>query len=207
MKFKLLFVFIAITVCCFGQTSENRNNISDGAGKESYNGDLGNSWFNTGEEFYGFWGVSYSRYFNRSFDGTVSFSYGDIGRCAEDGFGAVRADGSPILNMYARMTTIILALKYRFANGYIFKEDSKVSPYIFIGGGTEYMVDIWTHNRVDPGMYYSVNGGVGARYNITSRWNLSCNFGLGYLNKQMDWRVEKVNAAYLQSTFAIGYNF
>src|ERR1700722_6782918 len=127
MKFKLLFILVISSVCGFAQTSDHRNNISDGGGKESYNGDLGNSWFNTGEEFYGFWSLSYSRYFNRSFDGSVSFSYGDIGRCAEDGFGAVRSDGSPILNMYARMTTLTVALKYKFANGYVLKEDSKVS--------------------------------------------------------------------------------
>jgi len=63
---------LTISLNSLGQTSDNKNNISIGGGKESYNGDLGNAWFKLDEEWYGFVSIHYNRYFNKSFDFNAS---------------------------------------------------------------------------------------------------------------------------------------
>jgi hypothetical protein len=123
----LLGLFL-ITCSLHAQTVEHKSCFSFGGGNESYNGHLGNSWFDPGEEWYGFVHMAYSRYLCKSFDVQAGITYGDIGRCRPDG-----ADPS-ILNLYTRMTSTSLTFKYKFANGYLLNEKARVAPYVFLGG-------------------------------------------------------------------------
>jgi len=203
MKNKLLIALMVLSVYGTAQTADKRNNISIGGGKESYNGHLGNSWFNLSEEWYGFGNISYSRYLNKSFDAMLNASTGDIGRCRDD-------DASlSVLNLYARMTTVVIAAKYKLTNGYIFKEDAKLSPYIFLGAGYNNLVDIWNHKDCNAGNYVTLNGGLGVTYNITQRYNIGYRMGFGYYTKagSVDYITTGMHAMFMQHTFCVGINF
>ncbi len=203
MKNYLIILCVTLTTLgTFAQTKDRKNNISVGGGRESYNGDLGNYWFKYKEEWYGFVKLSYSRYLNKSFDGMIFASVGDLGHCRESD------DPVTVLNYYSRMKSAIVALKYKFANGYILKEDSKILPYIFLGGGVNNLTDIWNHKDVNPGNYTSINGGLGVTYNFTERFNLSYNLGFGYFTSDaLDYIVKGSNDKYMQNTFLMGFNF
>ena len=203
MKNKLLIILMVLSFWSVAQTADKKNNISIGGGKESYNGHLGNSWFNLSEEWYGFGNISYSRYLNKSFDAMVNASIGDIGRCRDD-------DASlSVLNLYARMTTVVIAGKYKFANGYILKENAKVAPYIFLGVGYNYVVDIWNHKDCNAGNNLTLSGGLGVTYNICHRYNIGYRMGIGYFTKSgaVDYITTGMHPMFMQHTFCVGINF
>ena len=171
---------------------------------------MGNSWFNPGEEWYGFVSVSYGRYINKSFDLNLNASTGDFGHCRDSDDPAVRSDGSRVLNMLSRLTTGIVTVKYKFANGYLLKENAKIAPYVFLGAGMNNVTDFWWTNksRVNKGNYGSINAGLGVRYNFTEKYNLTYNLGFGYFTSDnIDYRVQGINDMYMQHTFSLGINF
>jgi OOP family OmpA-OmpF porin len=198
----LLFILFISSLAAKAQTVDQKNTISIGGGKECYNGHLGNSWFDPSEECYGFVSISYARYLNKSLDILASCSTGDIGRCREEG-----ADIS-ILNLYARMTTGIIAIKYKFANGYLLKENARLAPFLFMGGGINNLTDIWTHYRVNQGNYLTVNGGAGFSYRFATHYNLSYTLGFAYFETDgLDFIETGGHDMYMQHTFTLGYNF
>lgn len=210
MKTKLLFMLLVVSATGFSQTAEKKNNISIGGGKQSYNGDLGNAWFNPEEEFYGFVSIAYSHYINKSFDATLSVSTGDYGHCREQDEPRVRPDGTPVLNMLSRLTNGVVSAKYKFANGYLLKEDAKLAPYLYAGAGINNISEFWWSDktRAHTGNYASLNGGIGIKYNFNQKINLGYNLGFGYFMKDnIDDRSENGNDMYMQHCISIGLNF
>ncbi len=198
----LLGLFL-ITCSLHAQTVEHKSCFSFGGGNESYNGHLGNSWFDPGEEWYGFVHMAYSRYLCKSFDVQAGITYGDIGRCRPDG-----ADPS-ILNLYTRMTSTSLTFKYKFANGYLLNEKARVAPYVFLGGAVNNMEDVWTHYRVNAGYFTSLNGGAGLTVNLTSRISMGYSMGFAYMTTPgaFDFITTGKHDCYMQHNFTMGYNF
>ena len=210
MKNKLLIVLLTLSFCGFAQTAEKKNNLSIGGGKGSYVGDLGSGAFKPKDEWYGFLGFNYSRYLCKSFDVSLAITSGDYGHCRDEDESAVRPDGSAVLNMLGRLTTGVVSLKYKFANGYMLKETAKLAPYIYAGAAINNISEnYWPdHSRAIQGNYASVNGGVGVRYNFYKNFNFTYNAGIGYfLTDKIDNRSVGSNDIYLQSTFAVGVNF
>jgi len=211
MKYKIIIALLVISIYSYAQTKDNKNNISAGFGTQSYNGDLGNSWFDFEYETYGVFTLNYSRYICNSFDISVYSTYGDYGRCRGGDDPAVWSDGTPILNMHSRLTTGNLILKYKFANGYILKEEAMIAPYLYVGAGANNAEDIWDHStpvRVNQGTYATLNGGAGVRLNITARFNLTYNIGFAYFtNDNIDYNKPGMNPKNMLNTYSIGYNF
>ncbi|HXD92547.1 MAG TPA: DUF6089 family protein [Bacteroidia bacterium] len=210
MKNKFLIILMAVSLCSLAQTIDKKNNISIGGGKGSYVGDLGSGAFAPKDEWYGFLGINYSRYLCKSFDASFAITSGDYGHCRDSDEPSTRPDGSTVLNMLCRLTTGVLSIKYKFANGYILKETAKLAPYIYAGAAINNVSEnYWPdHTRAVPGNYGSLNGGLGVRYNFYKNFNFTYNAGIGYLlTDKIDMRSVGTNDLYLQSTFAIGINF
>lgn len=210
MKTKIFSLLLLLCNFCFAQTSEKPNQLSLGSGRQSYNGDLGNSWFKPKEEYYGFGILSYSRYLNRSFDVMLTVTHGDFGHCREEDESQFRPDGTEVLNMLSRLTVVNLTAKYKFANGYFLKETSKISPYVFAGAGFNNLTDFWWKNktRVNQGNYSSVNGGLGIQYQFNKKLSLTYTLATGYfLSDAIDFRMEGNNDKYLQHALLVGFNF
>jgi len=211
MKYKLLIAFTALSICGFAQTKDDKNNISVGFGTQSYNGALGNSWFNFQYETYGVFTLNYNRYLTKAFDVSAYSTYGDFGRCKGNYDQQEWSNGTPVLNMHSRLTTGNIALKYKLANGSILDEDSRIAPYIFLGSGVNNAEDIWDHStpvRVNEGNYLTINGGLGLRINITAKLNFTYNISFAYFtSNKIDYNSIGVNPMNMQNTYSLGYNF
>jgi hypothetical protein len=211
-KIKIVFIVLIITTCIStnGQNANKKNNISIGGGSQGYKGDLGSVWFDLEEELYGFAAVYYNRYLNKSFDLTTSLTYGEFGHCREPDESAYRDDGTEILNMLAGLTTFVISGKYKFANGYLIKEEAKICPYVFLGAGINNITEkFWPDKtRAREGFYGSINMGLGFRYNFSEKFNFTYNLSFGYFTSDnMDKRVEGSNDMYMQNAGMLGINF
>lgn len=204
----ILVGLLIISTDSFGQTIDRKNNISIGGGKQSYNGDLGNYWFKLDEEWYGFVSIQYGRYLTKSFDINATVTHGDYGKCREENSAIYREDGTEILNMLSRLTTGVLSVKYKFANGYLLKENAKFAPYVYVGGGFNNVSNHWWNDktRVNPGNFTSINGGAGITYNFYKNLSFTYQAGIGYFTSDdLDFRDS--NDKYLQNNFLLGINF
>jgi hypothetical protein len=205
---KKLFIALCLTVLYFGataQTATNKNNFSGGFGFTEYNGSLGSSWLVFNEEWYGVLRLSYSRYINPSFDAHIFVTTGDYGHCQDDN------PDTSIIRFRTRLTVIAATLKYKFANGYIFKEDAKFSPFVYAGAAMDFARDIW-HTRIgaNNGNYLTFNWGLGLTYNVTDRIQFTYNLGFGCFTTDaitFDYNPHGTKDMYMQNSLSIGYNF
>lgn len=122
-KLITLVLLIAMFSTAFAQNSGHKWAIGLYGGKTVYNGDLGNG-FLSFNPFYALGGISIDRYLNPSIDLGIQAEYGDYGfrKDASNYFLSTKTDG-------------YLLLKYKFNNGYMFKEDAIVSPFLAAGIG------------------------------------------------------------------------
>ncbi|MES2132588.1 MAG: outer membrane beta-barrel protein [Bacteroidota bacterium] len=209
-------LFITTGICLlslavFSQTKDHKSMVSVGGSIQQYHGDLGNGFYKSNNVTYGAFNLGFDRYLNRSFDLKLALVYGDWGYCPPPGEEEEHAENGEEeveLDLSSRMFTAYLACKYKFANGYILKENSKLAPFVYVGAGFNNMQDFMKIDCVTVGSYASVNFGPGVQYNITNRLNLSYNLNFGYLNSDKVDRVRKKgNDMYMQNTFCVGFNF
>lgn len=207
------FLLIIILLASFemnSQTEAHKNYLAIGVGKGSYNGDLGNAWFNLEEEWYGFVSVNYSAWMNKSFDLSASITHGDYGHCREADEPVYRTDGTEVLNMLSRLTAGVISVKYKFANGYIMNETSRLAPYVYAGAGVNNISNHWwpEKHRVNTGNYSSINGGLGVCYRVNEKFCVTYNLGFGYfMTDSIDKRTEGRNDMYMQNGLLFGMNF
>lgn len=211
---KLTQLFLAVVMLSsingFSQTLtlNKKSTLSFGIGKQSYNGNLGNAWFKMDEEWYVFGSLKYSRLLNKSFDASLSVTHGDYGHCREAEEPQFRPDGTEVLNLLSRLTAAVVTVKYKFANGYLLKENAKFSPFVYAGAGFNNVSNfLWSDKtRVNPGNFSSINGGIGLQYNFYKNFNFSYDLGIGaFTSDDIDFR--KSHDKYLQSNFMFGMSF
>ena len=210
LKFLFLFLLLTVSFSSYSQTADMKSNLSFGGGSEGYKGDLGSVWFKMDEEWYGFVGIFYNHYLNRSFDLITSLTFGDYGHCREKDERIYREDGSEVLNMLGRLTSLVVSGKYKLANGYLLKEKARVNPYIYLGAGINNISEGWwkNHTRATTGYFGSLNYGIGAQYNFCERYNFSYNLGFGYFTSdKVDKRSEGGNDMVMQHAVMLGYSF
>ncbi|MES2138849.1 MAG: OmpA family protein [Bacteroidota bacterium] len=195
------------TLVCLGlfsglnaQTKDKKVNISLGGGINQYNGDNGNGFFKFNDAKYGFGGGSLNFYLNPSFDLGLFGSYG--------GYGYFNDDNPPIINFLSKLGNGGLRIKYKFDNGYILKETSKLSPYIFVGASYSMIKDNTGNGRASDQSMLTYNAGAGLTYKITEAINIGYNIGFGYLTSdKADFIVKGGKDLFLQNMLTIGFNF
>jgi hypothetical protein len=154
-------------------------------------------------------------YINKSFDATLFASMGDYGYCPdeeeiEEHIGdEEECPGCPpgtIVNLSGRITAGGIGLRYKFANGYILKETSRIKPYIYFGTAVNRVSDPMKMDCIRVGDYMSYNAGAAVKYYITNRVNVGYNIGFGYLNRDdLDFMThDAVNDMYVQNTVMVG---
>jgi opacity protein-like surface antigen len=211
--FALALVLIAGSASA--QSKTHKLGISLGGGLQSYIGERGNAITHDDLIFRGVGVVQAGYYINKSFDVTLFGSMGDFGYCPDDEAVAAHIDdeeecpGCPpgtVVNLSGRITGGGLGLRYKFANGYILKETSRIQPYIYAGAAVNYVSDPMKMNCIRVGDYMSYNAGAGVKYYITDRINLGYNIGFGYLNRDdLDYMTHgTANDMYVQNTIMIG---
>jgi opacity protein-like surface antigen len=190
MKHQLvIFALFFCTISSFGQSADYKFGITAGAPILQYNGNLGNSFFKFNSTCFGGVGVTLGMKLNKSFDINIGGFIGDFGYCQTD------ADKNRIVavglrcpgckdrlgmgDLSSRMYSANVGVKYKFANDYLLKENSKFSPYVLLGMGLNYLEDNMKVNCVNVGYHLTINAGTGIKYTITERFNIGYNLGVG----------------------------
>lgn len=222
------------TLSMFGQTKNKKVGIEAGAYLQHYNGNLGNSFFKFNTTAFGGFSANAGLYLNKSFDLNVGGSIGNFGYCSTE------EDKKRIVSIEQRcpgctnqlgmgelrsmMASGNIAIKYKFANGSILKENSKLAPYVYAGVGVNHLADNMKRNCVKVGMHLTINAGLGVKYNINDRFNIGYNLGLGcFVTKKVyasnassmndedkdadDIKMEKRKDFYMQNAITFGINF
>ena len=120
----LLLAFILATQLMNAQTADIKVGFDVSVIKNEYNGDYGNGIFNFKQQMYPSGGLGIGYYLNPSFNLGLRTSFGDLGF------------KETIANSFrGRKFDMSVYTQYKFNNGYILKEDSKLSPFLSVGLG------------------------------------------------------------------------
>ncbi len=230
----LIAAFITCTLCAFGQNKNHKFGITTGAYIQHYNGNLGNSFFKFNTACFAGGLTNLGMYLNKSFDLNIGLSIGDFGYCqtvADENrivSASQRCPGCKDIlgmgNLRSRMVSGNIGIKYKLANDFLFNENSKLSPYIYLGMGINRLTDNMKRNCVNVGNYVTINIGTGIKYNINERFNIGYNLGVGcFISKKVyytnaiateskdkdadDIKMEKRKDFYMQNALTIGMNF
>jgi len=214
-----------VSIVATAQTANHKIGITSGGCIQQYNGNLGSSFFKFNTSCFGAEVLTFGYYLDRTFDFNVSASIGDYGYCqpASEANKVIPIsqrcpgcrDKSGMGELRSRMFSGNIALKYKFANGTIFQEDSKIAPYVYVGMGINYLTDRMKRQCVNTGNHFSVNGGSGFKYNINEQLNIGYNLGIGYFTKDKvyasvndinNMKMKDKNDKYMQHTLFIGIN-
>jgi len=120
----LLGSLFSVALLINAQTEESKIALGLNFVRNEYNGDYGNGIFNFNQPWYIGGGLSLSTYLNHSFDLGLQESYGRYGYTETN---ANQFEGTKI--------DLSLFTHYKLDNGYIFKKESKLSPFISLGVG------------------------------------------------------------------------
>ena len=113
------------------QNAENKWGVGLHFGVMEYNGDYGNEYLTFAQGYAA--GVSLARYLNPSFDVLLHGFYDRVRKTDEFNL----MPGTQ-LRFMSHMYNVNVLAKYKFNNGYIFKEDARVAPYLLGGLGGNY---------------------------------------------------------------------
>ncbi|MFA9390494.1 MAG: thrombospondin type 3 repeat-containing protein [Prolixibacteraceae bacterium] len=195
---KLFFTLIAILVLAGSSSAQNADKKwSAGVfmGLNMYNGDLGNGLFDLSKTPYVMEGLSFNRYLNPSLDLGLSGSYGHYGYwntpAAKENFRAFKTEGN-------------LLLKYKLANGYLFKEEAKLAPFLALGAGIAGFTDRTETGGVDlllpfgGGIKYNINKTIAIQYQALYHLSNSDN---------RDFNTGGPNDQFLEQTLGVVFSF
>jgi OOP family OmpA-OmpF porin len=192
-KLITLLFCVALLSAAFAQNVDKKWSIGLMGGKTVYNGDYGNGFLDF-SPFYGLGSLSIDRYLNPSFDLGIQGEYGDYGYFDEGKtkFLATKTDG-------------FFLLKYKFNNGYIFKEDAIIAPYLALGVG---MATFSGNKTNDEGVDLVVPGGIGFKLNMLPWLALQYQFLYGFTNgDNRDLKVAMNNDGYASNTLGLIFSF
>lgn len=213
-KTLLLLAICASAVASNAQSASNRWGIGAGLAFTDFVNPINGQYLMV-ERWKNAANLNVARYLGKSFDGRLNFTLGNVFYPYAKNQGAatqtVPTNFSPVQkgNMEyqnARMIDGGLNLVYKLANGYIFPENSFVSPYLFSGIGVNSIAKIGStlngganggagNDQINP--YIPVGFGFG--FNLNDRWSAAAEY-------QLKMAIgESYN--YAQSAVRLGYNF
>lgn len=172
----LLLVVLIITPASFGQNADNKWGFGVNGGVMLYNGDYGKEFFRVDQGYAV--GASLSRYLNPSFDLMLHFFYDLVDLDDPNGLDPVTQ-----LNFAADIYDFNILAKYKFNNGYIFKEEALLAPFLVGGiGGIYYDTEGYGEDGVldDSGVTPNLYGGFGINLRLASWMNFGVMSGFAY---------------------------
>jgi OmpA-OmpF porin, OOP family len=177
----------------FGQNADKKWAIGLMGGKTVYNGDYGGDFLEF-SPFYGLGSLSIDRYLNRSLDLGIQAEYGDYGyfEAAQTYFLLQKTDG-------------FFLLKYKFNNGYIFKEDAIIAPYLAAGVG----MATYSGDKGDTdGIDMVVPVGLGIKLNMLPWLALQYQFRYNFTTEdKRDLKVAEKNDGFAANSLGLIFSF
>ncbi|HKR03555.1 MAG TPA: OmpA family protein [Bacteroidia bacterium] len=154
-KLLLMCLCFAASFLSNAQTADKKWNIGFHGGATQYKGDLGNDLYKTDKAFYGFGGISISRYLGNRLDFNLFFTKGETGFFSDTG------------RFRSELTTGTANLRFN-----ILGADAFLRPYIFVGGGAMMFAK---NPTVDKGRFDYAAPSFGAGINIRMGSTVSLN--------------------------------
>ncbi len=174
----------------------NKNDLAIGLqfGTIEYKGDYGSEFF-TFNGVHPSIGINLSKHVTPSFDLMGKLRHGVIDR-----------------NVFSNsLIDLNLALKYKFNNGYILKEDHFFAPYLFIGIGDALSIytDKTTGIKEQPIAEFNLPMGAGLKFMITENWSVSLETQYNYaVSDRMDGVIlGKWDDSFLYNSIGFSYAF
>ena len=189
-KLLLVLTCVAFAWVTNAQTIDKKWNIGLHGGAQQYNGDLGNDFYKTDQPFYGFGGVSFSRYIGSNFDLNLNFTKGDLGH---------RDDTSRFRTGFSSVS-----FNVRFN---ILGPNSFIRPYIFAGAGALLFANnptVTDKSKIDYAAP-SFGGGINIKLGPTVMLNVQEHF-LYSTGDNKDGVEKDNNDAYLLHTVGLTFN-
>lgn len=179
MKNKKFYALALLLTMVFGssflnaQTAENKWGVGFNLNTTDYRGDIGNDFWSFDMGNLGF-GLNLSRYLSPTFDIIADLSY--LNTESSHGLRSFEAD----------LYLATLNVKFKFDNGWLLKEGSKLSPYLIAGGGHAYVktkgfYNTNTNHKFDKS-YNNANFyyGAGIAFHLTEKLALDLRGGINY---------------------------
>lgn len=212
-KTLLILTLTAASIVSIAQNANNRWNIGAGIGFTDFVNPI-NKQFLMVDKWRGNANLNIQRYLGKSFDGRLNLGFGEafypvaLNQSFANQTVPATFDQAQKGSMAYENSSFFdggLNLVYKLANGYIFKEDAFIQPYLFSGVGVNSINKIGTQNGSNMGGAGSdqinpyIPVGFGFGFNLSDRWNAAAEYGyklaLG----------EAYN--YGNSAIRLGYNF
>ncbi|MDP1727298.1 MAG: OmpA family protein [Bacteroidota bacterium] len=172
-----MLMILGFYISSHAQTVDRKWNLGLMVGTSEYAGDLGNGFidFNTKAlDNNRIVGLSLNRFMSTTFDFSLMGVFGDWGyyKTAEP------FKGEMILGS--------AFIKFKFDNGYIIKEESRLSPYLLFGAGFTRL----RGDKINGGLDYPIMAGAGLNLRISEVMGLNYQATYGYLSSDgRDYRV------------------
>ncbi len=204
----------------FSQTREHPWAFGLHFGKTENNGDLGDASFDWEKAFYMNGGIKLSRYISRSFDFTAHINAGELGYW-RSGDTITYLGGRYVGNFYGNHYNGFIALRYKFNNGYLLREDARIAPYLFLGLGLSHLYGprVWDFFYQKQKAYSAefahdmiIPSGIGMMVRLDSRekarWHAYWQTSFSYSDHDSrDGISIRNNDGYMLHQIGVSYNF
>lgn len=182
------------------QNESHRWAIGGGISATDFSGPLTKSYFDF-DNYKGAGRIFLGRYLNPSFNLKADFTFGKVWFPTITAYPDIVADVYQLRQIY----DMGLSVEYKFNNGYIFKEDAVIAPYIHTGFGFNSIVDYDFNTYVPfgiglnfrPSDWLSINVQTTYKINLDNSFDytqhsvsLVYNFGKGLEKKKMESDTE-----------------
>jgi len=174
------------------QTADKRWNIGLHGGAIQYNGDLGNTFYQTQQAFYGFGGLSVSRFLGNRLDVSLFLTKGEIGHMSDT------------IRFRHQLTTGTINFRLNLLNA-----DALFRPYVFAGGGVMMFANTLTDTKNNEKFDFAAPS-FGAGLNIRMGKAVMLNLQETFMYSSSDERdgvVKNSNDAFLLHSVGVTFNF
>jgi OOP family OmpA-OmpF porin len=186
----LVCICIATALMANAQTEDKKWNFGLHGGATQYKGDLGNDFYRIKGPFYGFGGISVSRFISNHFDVSLSIDKGAVGSHHDSG------------SFSSNFTSALVNFRFN-----ILESKYAIRPYIFVGGGAmlfDKNLTI-TNSKVD---YVAPSFGAGLNFRLNPSVNINLQETFLYsTNDKRDGKVANENDAYMFHSVGLTFNF
>jgi len=205
MNKKIIFLFFALHGCSTLISQAQRGSFGLHLNLTEYDGDLnGNQHHFYDLKFRQMGGsVSLQQYLNPSFNLVEKFSLNQVRY----------QNPSKTKGVDANILALNLKLKYKFNNGYIFKETASIAPFL-VGGIGETYIDSWQHDEqrskvISKGLWkFNMVAGVGVLFQFDEQLGLEVSNTINVpLYDGWDGVSKGGNDVYLQHSVGVIFGF
>jgi len=174
-KLFTLLLAASLGLAVFAQNESHKWAIGGGISATDFSGPITKSYFDF-DNYKGSGKVFVGRYLNSSFNAKADFTFGKVWFPTITAYPDVQADVYQLAHIY----DMGLNIEYKFNNGYIFKENAVIAPYIHTGFGFNSVVDYDFNTYVPFGIGLNIRPADWLTINIQSTYKLNIDNSYDY---------------------------